>query len=155
MNRNRVLIALCLFTFGASVVLSAGKKPEEALMQADRDFAEATRTKGVEGWVSYFAENGAMLRDQPITGKEAIRAAMKPFLSTKGLIFTWKPTRAGLLPAADMGYTVGRYSITLPDKDGKPATRTGGYITVWKKQKDGYWRVLADAGSPDPPKPKL
>jgi ketosteroid isomerase-like protein len=27
--------------------------------------------------------------------------------------------------------------------------RHGSYLTVWKKQSDGSWKVIADGGAPD------
>jgi ketosteroid isomerase-like protein len=32
-------------------------------------------------------------------------------------------------------------------KDGQPTTETGKYVTVWKKQKDGSWKVALDMGN--------
>jgi len=153
--RRKIAVSTFIMLFCATgLLLGARNTPEDELMKADKDFAAATQKHGIDGWVSFFAENGSMLRERPITGKEPIRTAMGPFLSTKGLNFTWAPTHAEVLPAGDTGYTVGRYSITLPDKHGKATTQTGSYITIWKKQQDGSWKVLADTGSPDPPKPK-
>lgn len=43
----------------------------EILLQTDRDFDQATAEKGIEGWVSYFAEDGSMFPagGDIITGK--------------------------------------------------------------------------------------
>ena len=35
----------------------------------------------------------------------------------------------------------------------EPVERTGRYLTVWKKQKDGSWKVVWDGGAADPKKP--
>jgi hypothetical protein len=34
--------------------------------------------------------------------------------------------------------------------DAPPVTRTGRYLTVWKRQPDGVWRIRVDAIVPDP-----
>src|SRR5687767_4428255 len=56
---------------------------EEALMQADRDFAIATRERGVDGWLEYFAPDGAMIVAGigEVKGHAAIRDLMGPFLA--------------------------------------------------------------------------
>jgi ketosteroid isomerase-like protein len=51
-----------------------------------------------------------------------------------------------------MGYTWGNYEFKTTNKDGKEEAEKGIYMTVWKKQKDGSWKVVADVGSPAPAK---
>lgn len=41
--------------------------------------------------------------------------------------------------------------MTVDGPDGSPATRTGAYTTVWKKQNDGQWKVVADIPNFDSP----
>jgi ketosteroid isomerase-like protein len=57
--------------------------------------------------------------------------------------------------SGDLGYTFGNYVLKAKDKDGKPVVEYGKYATVWKKQKDGSWKVAMDMGnaSPAPAKP--
>ena len=43
-----------------------------------------------------------------------------------------------------MGYEYGTYSMVSEEKKGKPKTEIGKYVTVWKKQKDGSWKVAVD-----------
>jgi ketosteroid isomerase-like protein len=52
------------------------------------------------------------------------------------------------------GVTSGRYKVIGTVKDGKDVVlSTGGYVTVWRLEKDGTWEVVFDADSPDPPAP--
>jgi len=130
------------------------------LVKAETEFCLDVAKRGVEGWVDWFAENGSELQDKPVTGKAAVREAMKGFLGTPGLVFYWYATRAEIFPSGDTGFTSGRYQIESTDKEGKPTTQNGTYITIWKKQKDGLWKVFADTGAADtskpiPPKAKL
>jgi len=130
--------------------------PEGEIMQADLEFCHDTHARGVEGWVSWFAENGSMLGAKVSTGRDAIREQMKDFLSTPGLVFVWKPYHAEVLPSGDTGYTVGHSHTEYKDSQGVLVSRNTSYITIWKKQKDGTWKVFADTGSTDPaPKAKV
>ena len=54
--------------------------------------------------------------------------------------------------SGDLGYTYGNYVFISKDKDGKIVASYGKYMSVWKKQKDGSWKVVVDMGnaSPDP-----
>jgi ketosteroid isomerase-like protein len=129
------------------------------LVKAETEFCLDVAKRGVDGWVEWFAENGSELQDKPVTGKTAIRDAMKGFLGTPGLVFYWYATKAEIFPSGDTGYTSGRYHFEYVGKDGKPTNEDGTYLTIWKKQKDGSWKVFADTGAADgkpiPPKAKL
>jgi ketosteroid isomerase-like protein len=46
-----------------------------------------------------------------------------------------------------MGYTSGQYVAVAPGPNNTTLKFAGQYITVWKKQKDGSWKVLWDGGS--------
>lgn len=128
------------------------------LLRTDRAFNAATQAQGVEGWVSFFAEDGSMLRPQgPITGHEAIRAAMAPAFANPDFSLTWEPQYAELTPGGRLGYTRGRYVGVRKDAAGHRVESRGTYMNLWHKQPDGSWKVVADIGDPDaapPPSPK-
>jgi ketosteroid isomerase-like protein len=52
-----------------------------------------------------------------------------------------------VIGAGDVGYTTGRAVMRARNADGKVTERQTEYITVWKKQADGSWKVIFDAGS--------
>jgi len=142
---------------GIAVVLAvlpgAAADQRQALLQADRDFCQAVVEKGLEGWLFWFAEDGKMFPDGAgiVTGKAAIRERMAPIFARPEYSIRWKALGADISGASDFGYTYGTSVIKSADKDGKPVTRYGKYVTVWKKQADGTWRVVADMGNTAPP----
>ncbi len=122
---------------------------EESLMRADRDFAAATEEDGVDGWVAWFAPDGAMITaGGEVQGRDAIRERMAPFLSDSGARLLWEPTyaRAG---GGDLGYTIG-VSRTLARDSAGTLLGTGNYLTVWRRQTDGTWKVERDIGTYTP-----
>jgi ketosteroid isomerase-like protein len=51
----------------------------------------------------------------------------------------------------DLGYAVGTYEQTAPDKSGVLQNTTGQWMSVFKKQPDGSWGAVADTFNVDPP----
>lgn len=49
-----------------------------------------------------------------------------------------------------LGYNYGRYEWRVPGPDGKAESRTGWFLTIWKRQPNGTWRYVLDDGTPDP-----
>ena len=129
----------------------ARDEAREAMMQADRDFARATAARGVEGWVAYFEPNGSQVNGGTVTtGLAAIRALMTPTLSDTTVRLKWEPTDAVVTERGRLGSTVGRWQLVRRDSTGaEKVASTGSYLTVWRKQADGSWKVVTDVGSPD------
>ena len=145
-----ILLVLVSGTFEA---LAQDSGPKNAVADADRAFCQATRAKGLDGWVEWFADNAALPQfDPPAIGKDGIRKAYTGMFQLKDLDFQWWPDKAEILPQGEMGYTSGHYKRSWTDAKGTKQTRTGNYITVWQKQKDGSWRVIGDFGSTNPAK---
>lgn len=59
-------------------------------------------------------------------------------------------TTASLQVVGDTAYETGTNRLTIQAGDAPPVTRTGRYLTVWKHEPDGVWRIRVDAIVPDP-----
>lgn len=124
---------------------------EQTLMRTDLEFARATSTRGLEGWLAFFDSNASIFPGgHPIvTGLEAIRRYYtETGFDPAGL--SWTPVGAHLAASGDLGYTYGTWELHRPAATGSPPVAHGQYLTVWKRQSDGTWRVLADIGSTAP-----
>jgi ketosteroid isomerase-like protein len=120
----------------------------DTLRQLEADFMKAAADKGAPGYMSYYAEDAAELPngDDILQGKEIISKTMG-FLDDKNNHLTWTPVFADMAASGDLGYTYGTYEFRSKDKDGKAVTKHGKYASVWKKQKDGSWKVVMDMGN--------
>jgi uncharacterized protein (TIGR02246 family) len=148
-------MAAILF-FLAQANIHAGTVPGEdgraELIKADTEFDAAVAAKGIDAWVAAFAEDGQMfVSGTPVKGRDAIRELMAPSFSTAGYSLRWKPVAAEIAASGDLGYTYGTYESSSPGPDGKTISRTGMYVTIWKKQADGSWKAAVDLGSAAPP----
>ena len=133
-----------------STLVFAADRDAGVLMQADRDFAKATATKRLDGWMAFMAPNAVLLRAEPLVGLEQISAGMAKDFNAPDFQLTWEPIKAEFVGNGPVGYTIGRYEAKYKSDDGKLRTSHGNYMTTWQKQHDGSWKVVADIGSPDP-----
>src|SRR6266446_3592883 len=123
-------------------------KGSDLLRKLEADFAKAVAEHGHDAFVSYFAEDGVELEDGGgIKTKDDMRkeSAWPPDFS-----LTWAPVKADMAASGDMGYTYGNYELKSKDKDGQLVTHYGKYASIWKKQKDGSWKVVLDMGNSGP-----
>jgi len=136
--------------FFCSVALAQGG--EAALLQADRDFNQATQEKRLDGWMQFMADDVVLLHGKPVVGKEAARAALTEEWNNPAHSLTWEPKHAELFKNGKFGYTSGRWVYRDKNEKGESILLEGDYLTVWKMQADGSWKVIFDGGAADPAK---
>ena len=120
------------------------------LFDLEAKFAKDVAARGGAGFASWFADDGVTLGNgaAPVVGKVAIERSANWSPETYQL--SWTPTDAVMGPSGDMGYTWGHFEGHSKDANGNPVTTSGRYMTIWRKQKDGSWKVVLDAGANEP-----
>ena len=84
-------------------------------------------------------------------GKEAISANFKQFLADPAIKIEYTPGAKTFSSSGDMAYSTASFTETYTDpKTKKPVTIKGTNLSVWRKQADGSWKLVADSnpGSP-------
>ena len=139
--------ALPLLLLVAGCATAPVKTDPSVLMRADEAFAADVQKRGLDAWVSAFAPDGAQLpTGAPLTvGHAAIRELMQSAFADPSFRLRWSPTRADV--SGDLGYTIGTFESTRAGKEGTTIVTRGKYLTVWKRQPDGTWKVIADCGT--------
>ena len=122
-----------------------------ALVEADRAMFEdfSTSDSPLDALMAHFVDDANVLApDVPIAlGKENSRAIFAALEAMPGYSLTWSPSKGDA--SGDLGYTIGTYRIETQDPEGNPIAIDGKYMTVWKKQPDGTWRVGVDMFNAD------
>ena len=113
-------------------------------------FAKDVLERGGAGFAAWFADDGVALGNgaAPLIGKIAIAQSAK--WSPKVYQLTWTPIAARMGPSGDMGYTWGHFEGRSKDANGNPVVTTGRYMTIWRKEPNGQWKVVLDAGANEP-----
>lgn len=121
------------------------------LFNLEARFAQATAEGGGPAFASYFAVDAVTLSNGkgPVSGHAAIAAGAT--WSSKDYQLTWTPQGGQMSPSGDMGFTWGHYEGRSKDRAGNPVVSTGRYMTIWRKQADGIWKVVLDSSNDEPP----
>ena len=146
MRGSRVSIVLVLL----STATLAGQTPE-ALPQALTQMIETERAFAaralVIGWkqafIEYFAPD-ALGFDQGQVGLARDQLAKAPD-PPPDLQLIWEPRFGDISGSGDLGYLTGPVRNVRASRDGgKP--RYSNYTSVWKRQRDGSFKVVMDVG---------
>jgi len=161
-----VLACASVLPASGQIPLPGGQQPETALpnplmdptakpgkvllYDLDAKFAKDVLARGGAAFADWFAPDGVALNNgqAPLAGVVAI--AKSANWDPKVYQLTWTTTDAQMGPSGDMGYTWGHFEGHSKDAAGNPVVTSGRYITVWRKEKDGSWKVVLDAGANEP-----
>ena len=86
----------------------------------------------------------------PISDKQVY---LKSIENGGNVLLSWKPVKAESSSSGDLGYTFGNWYLKSKTKAGTDTTYYGNYISIWKKQPDGSWKYIFDAGVDTPELP--
>ncbi|HSS79492.1 MAG TPA: SgcJ/EcaC family oxidoreductase [Thermoanaerobaculia bacterium] len=159
---KRLLIAVSIAVMAASMGFAQAKS-ETAAPGAAEALADVRRAidKGnaqwSEGWAkgdaamvaAIFADDGVQLAGSGklIKGRQQIMERQKAAMqgSDPGVKVT--VTTVNVWLDGDVAYETGKYKYEYTEK-GKPGKDEGRYVTIWKRQKDGSWKLTMDMGVP-------
>ena len=143
-----VLLVVLAGAWRSSLRADAPKATAETMKQMEGEFMKAALEHGSAGYMSYYADTAVELPNgaDAIVGKADIAKGMG-FLDDKNNRLTWAPVGADISASGDLGYTWGNFAFSAKDKDGKETVDHGKYMSIWKKQSDGSWKVAVDMGN--------
>lgn len=131
----------------AAPVLFARNDAAAVLMEADRAFDRETAARGLDGWMNWFAEDARIETGKAvIEGKLALREYYSKMFAEREFRIHWWPVQADISADGTLGFTFGRALISWRDEKGEEQKRKSRYTTLWRKQKDGTYKVVFDMG---------
>lgn len=143
----RLLVAITLLA-----ILASAQAPHQNLLsltESERAFAAATKHLGVRnGFLTFFADDAITLRPTPGPYKNLLHQRPEPPQPLPSHLL-WTPTEGDVARAGDLGWLTGP-SAVRENKPGGQVVYTGQYLSIWKKQADGTWKVLLDVGVQTP-----
>ena len=146
--KTKFWLILLLASFALGVMANSQSDGTAALLKIEGEFMKAAAEHGSQGYLSYYADDAVEVPNgTPILQAKANIAKTMGFLDDKNNHLTWVPVGADISASGDLGYTYGTYEFRSKDKDGKPVVDQGKYTSIWKKQKDGKWKVALDMGN--------
>jgi ketosteroid isomerase-like protein len=151
-----LLAAGCWATLGCSERQPADDtRASEAVKAADASFQQAIAAKDLNKIMSFYAEDAVLMpAAKPLlTGKAAITNEWKQLLAIPAFQNASKLAQLEVSASADFAYTRGSYETRLMGEDGKLVIEPGKWLSVWRKQPDGSWRVAIETYNTDIPPP--
>lgn len=142
-----IVIALLSWLFGPvpEQVLPPALR---AMIDTEREFARTATVKGIrDAFLDFFAEDSIDLGAQPGRAKDAIRKRPPQPFTVHELV--WEPRVGDVADSGELGWLSGP-STYVNRADATPEPQYGNYLSIWRRQPDGTWRVFIDMGTHAP-----
>lgn len=165
----KVLATLCgtaviVFTIAACQQAPPPAPPDthdadvKAISDLEAKWNSELPSKDPEKLTNYYADDAVVLNtgEEPLRGKPAmLEDSKKKMAADPSSTLSFKELKVDVAKSGDLAYTMGSYESTGTDpKTHKTIKDHGYYVTNYRKQADGSWKVVADiAVSAVPPTP--
>ncbi len=137
--RRPLLFLLGIFLAG-SLRGETLKESLRAMTDAEKKFAQTAQEKGTRAaFLEFLAPDSIVFAPGPVNGQETWSKR-----SETGRDLVWQPSFAVIARSGDFGYDTGP-AKWRPKKEGE-FTGYGHFISIWRKQADGSWKVAVDTG---------
>lgn len=146
--RTSLLILLLIPLFACGVPEDRSEDAVEEILAADRDFAELSRKAGVAvAFRRYLAFEALMLPDggEPLKG-----SGLEEWLDGVDYRLDWQPQAANAAASGEFGTSWGYWQARGVTLAGDPYVQEGKYLSVWRKNEAGEWKVVMDIGNDGP-----
>ena len=155
-NRNLSYSIFFILILAALVPAQEKKTTSSPLFDEARSAIDKGNQQWIEGWekgdaalvASIFTEDGMMLgaNNKAYKGQQILER-LKGGIKATGTGVKVTVTTTGLWVDGETAYETGKYAYKYQE-NGKPAIDEGRYATIWKRQKDGTWKLFLDMSVP-------
>ena len=118
------------------------------ILGADSAFQRALMSKHVDSLMVYYDRDVVSMggNAKPIKGTTDLRASYDQAVKANNRNLSFQSGGVNFSNDHSMAYDHGTYSHTSDGPDGKPVTRTGSFMNVWKNV-GGKWLIVAEIGT--------
>jgi uncharacterized protein (TIGR02246 family) len=154
MTQLRIALAVLVLS-SCSVSQSDVSEATNELRSLDAKLERAVNAKDAGAIAAFYSDDAILMpaAEPVVRGKAAIAEEWKHILAIPAFENESKLGGVEVARAGDLAYTYGSYRSQLMSEDGELVLEPGKWLTIWKKQADGDWRIAVDTYNTDIPPP--
>ncbi len=136
----------------ATAVTASAETADDVRCQ-EIGFSRAAEARDAVSFASFIDDDARFVSNSVLRGPAAITEAWSIFFQSEGPSIKWRPQFVEVLEDGNLALTRGPFRVVTQDDVGNEVERWGTFNSVWRRQADGRWKVVFDAGSPasEPP----
>jgi ketosteroid isomerase-like protein len=146
MKTTTVLVLSILLLAGCAT--TASNDADAYIRSQDPRFAEAFNRGDWNTLTGMYTDDAVVLmpNSETMRGPAAIRQG---FSAMSGMNANLRIVPESIVQSGDIAYETGRYEMSMTGGSDR-----GKYLTVWRRQPDGTWKIVADMINTSMPAPR-
>ncbi len=144
MLKSKHLVFACLGLFLANSVAAQEPDLSQLIKQVgdtERAFAATMADRNFDAFTAFLADEAIFFAgEKPLTGKQQVADAWKPFFQEPAAPFSWEPKTVVVLESGTLALSSG----PVFDPGGK---HVGTFNSIWRPGPGGQWQIVFDKGS--------
>jgi uncharacterized protein (TIGR02246 family) len=155
MTRRFHIAAMLAFTCSCTQTPVTTRDTDAKRIRDDQEqWLKDFESKDLNRIISHYSDD-AIIVDKggpAVTGRDAARNIYRESAADASSSLSFAPSRIEVSKSGDLAYVVGSYrSVETVPETQKTAKDSGTYVSIYKKQADGSWKVVADIGASEVP----
>lgn len=124
-----------------------------AVVCAEVGFSRAAENRDKVAFLSFVDPDARFVTGRVSRGREEIGAAWAGVFRSDGPRMRWRPRVVEVTADGRLALSRGPYRSIRIDENGETTERWGSYVSTWRRNDDGKWRVVFDTEGyfPDTP----
>lgn len=137
---------------GATIASTDSATVRVAIEATNARFFEAFKRGDKTGLMASYADDAILMmpNEEAWRGREGLDKGFAGFLNQMSLKDGATKTE-DVMVAGDLAVETVTFTWTLQPKSGAEVKDKGKYLTVWKRQPDGSWKIVRDINNSDLP----
>jgi ketosteroid isomerase-like protein len=155
---HRTSVLLLLLMACPSSVFAAAPQPDPGkaaceVWQRELSFAQSVARHDATAFASHLQEDAIFGANtaKPTRGRAAIGQQWAAIVAGKTVHLDWYPQHVVTTGDGTLAYSSGAYLYEDPAPNAKPRYTIGAFSTLWRRGRDGVWRVAFDGGDDGKP----
>jgi ketosteroid isomerase-like protein len=135
-----MLLLVCLVSTAFAMSVEERTQLEAEVRAAETAFAKSMADRDPKAFAKLVADDAVFFgRDSVTRGKQAVVDSWAGLFQGPDAPFSWTSESAVVLDSGTLAFSYG----PVYAKDGK---RFGTFNSIWRREKDGSWKVIFDKG---------
>jgi uncharacterized protein (TIGR02246 family) len=141
-----LMVSVAIVLFEACAPKTDPEKEVQLLRQTTDSLLRALNEKNAELFVTYYDSAALFISPTSVVhnGKEEIKKNYGGGFALPGFYISGSIQDVQVAKSGDIGYTIVPWGGYYTPDSGKRIEQKGVNVLVWKKQKNGTWRVVVD-----------
>jgi len=136
-----ILLTPVVMLCGSLAAAATLEELRDEVRRTETAFAKTMADRDHAAFASFLASETVFFGRGVLRGKAAVAEAWKRYYEGPAAPFSWTPDSAEVLDSGELAFTSG----PVYDPSGR---RVGTFNSVWRREKDGKWRIVFDKGCP-------